>query len=164
MCPPKQKNTISTIKQQPKRKRIQSDRFCCPAPCLPTSPASPREASNRSCSLWRKKSDIVRMTPLQHDPQQHQCEAKHRQFRVSRASKWSPDSEAARTMQHKSGLHSKRLREPGCGTTSGVLPVPSGIHACGAAGSGAGGAVAQRRRHREYSGSGPPPLCAKSMS
>ena len=46
------------------------------------------------------------MTPLQNDPQQHQREAKHREFRVARGSEWSTDSESARPELSKSGLAS----------------------------------------------------------
>jgi hypothetical protein len=47
------------------------------------------------------------MTPLQDDPQQHQCEAKHRTVRVSCGPDLSPDSDSARKALQKSSLDSK---------------------------------------------------------
>jgi hypothetical protein len=49
---------------------------------------------------------MVRHTPLQNDPQQHQREAKHRTFRVSLTPDPSPDSDSARNLVQKSGLDS----------------------------------------------------------
>jgi hypothetical protein len=71
------------------------------------------------------------MTPLQNDPQQHQCDATHRKHRVSRAGKRCPDSESVRRELSKSGLAS-HFRQHKCGfasnsgggTTAGVPKWP----------------------------------------
>ena len=67
------------------------------------------------------------MTPFQNDPQQHQREAKHRNFRVPRGGKRSPDSDSALRELSKSGLASDCgpqkcdfARNSGGGTTAGA--------------------------------------------
>jgi hypothetical protein len=64
-----------------------------PSDMLGHPPPSPRPPAHK-------------MTPLQNDPQPPQREPKHRTFRVSRGSEWSPDSESARRELSNSGLAS----------------------------------------------------------
>jgi hypothetical protein len=80
------------------------------------------------------------MTPLQIEPQHHQCQAKHRQIRVSRGGTRSPDSESARRELSKSGLASHFdlqncdfASNSGGGTTAGAptrTRVPSSRNQC----------------------------------
>jgi hypothetical protein len=68
------------------------------AMCLcPTSPWS---------KLDQGVNELENMTPLQNDPQKHKRMAKHRNVRVQRGGKRSPDSEPARREFSKPGLGS----------------------------------------------------------
>jgi hypothetical protein len=104
----------------------------------------------------KRKLFFKSMTPLQNDPQQHQREATNRSFRVPRGGKRSPDSDsvgnlrAATRSRNSCWSTEMRFRRPRLGTTSGVLPVPSGIRA-----SGSG---APRWGHQSVHGSGRVPF------
>jgi hypothetical protein len=101
-----------------------------------TDAKSARGANNRlalgstcrmSSAAWafpKTTTPKTPITPLQNDPQQHHREAKHINFRVSRAGTRSPDPESVRRELSKSGLAS-HFGQQTCGFASrGGGPLP----------------------------------------